>query len=53
MASKLIWGILGGVAVGALLGTVFGGTPISIAICVAAGAFAAYAWHAMEEHGAR
>lgn len=49
MTSKLIWGIAGGVAIGAILGGVAGNTPIGIAICIAAGAIAAYVWHVMEQ----
>jgi F0F1-type ATP synthase assembly protein I len=49
MSSKLVWGVLGGVAIGAVLGTVAGNTPIGIAICIAAGAIAAYIWERMEE----
>ena len=48
MAGKLVWGIVGGCAIGAILGTVAGNTPIGIAICIAAGAVAAYIWHWME-----
>ena len=48
MSSKLIWGILGGVAIGGVLGTVAGNTAIGIAICIAVGAIAAYAWDWME-----
>ena len=48
MSSKLIWGILGGVAIGGILGTVAGNTAIGIAICIAAGAIAAYTWDWME-----
>ena len=53
MANKLIWGILGGGAIGAILGSVAGNTPIGIAICIAAGAVAAYAWHNMEQRRTR
>ena len=48
MASKLTWGILGGVVVGAAFGAVAGNTGIGIAICMAAGAIAAGIWHYME-----
>ena len=48
MASKLVWGIVIGVAVGAVLGTAMGNTPIGIAICIAAGAVAAWVWHVLE-----
>lgn len=41
MASKLIWGILGGAVLGAAFGYVGGNTAIGIAICIAAGAVAA------------
>jgi F0F1-type ATP synthase assembly protein I len=53
MASKLIWGILGGVVLGAVLGGVAGNTPIGIAICIAAGAVAAFVWHSMEQRNPR
>jgi F0F1-type ATP synthase assembly protein I len=53
MASKLIWGILGGVVLGAILGSVAGNTPIGIAICIVAGAVAAFAWHRMEQRNPR
>jgi hypothetical protein len=49
MATKLTWGILGGVAIGAILGTAMDNTPIGIAICIAAGAGAAYLWHVMDQ----
>jgi hypothetical protein len=48
MSKKLTWGILGGVAIGAVVGTVAGNTGIGIAICIAAGAIAAYVWDWME-----
>jgi hypothetical protein len=48
MTSKLTWGILGGVVVGATFGAVGGNTGIGIAICMAAGAIAAGIWHYME-----
>jgi F0F1-type ATP synthase assembly protein I len=48
MSSKLIWGILGGVVIGAAFGAIAGNTPIGIAICIAAGAIAAYVWERME-----
>ena len=44
MSSKLIWGILGGVAIGGAVGMVVGNTGIWIAVCIAAGAIAAYVW---------
>lgn len=47
MASKLIWGILLGVIVGAAFGYIGGNTPIGIAICIAAGAIAAGIWHSL------
>ncbi len=49
MSSKLIWGVLGGVVIGAAFGAIAGNTPIGIAICIAAGAIAAYIWERMEE----
>lgn len=49
MSTKLIWGVLGGVVIGAALGAIAGNTPIGIAICIAAGAVAAYIWERMEE----
>lgn len=49
MSSKLVWGVLGGVVIGAAFGTIAGNTPIGIAICIAAGAIAAYIWEKMEE----
>jgi hypothetical protein len=48
MTSKLIWGILGGAAIGAAFGTVAGNTGIGIAICIAAGAIAAGIWDYLE-----
>ena len=45
MTQKLIWGILGGLAVGAVFGAAGGNTGIGIAICMAAGAVAAGLWH--------
>ena len=48
MASKLIWGILGGAVLGAAFGYVGGNTAIGIAICIAAGAVAAGGWHYIE-----
>ncbi len=45
MASKLTWGILFGVVVGAAFGYAGGSTPIGIAVCIAAGAIAAGIWH--------
>lgn len=53
MSNKLIWVVLGGVAIGAVLGTVAGNTAIGIAICVAAGAIAAYVWDWLERRGTR
>ena len=53
MATKLIWGILGGVAIGAIFGSVAGNTPIGIAICIAAGAVAAFVWHSIEQRKTR
>jgi hypothetical protein len=44
MAGKLIWGILGGVILGATFGYAGGNTPIGIAICIAAGAITAGLW---------
>jgi hypothetical protein len=49
MSSKLIWGVLGGVVIGAAFGAIAGNTPIGIAICIAAGAVAAYIWERMDE----
>jgi F0F1-type ATP synthase assembly protein I len=49
MSSKLIWGVLGGVVVGAAFGFIAGNTPIGIAVCIAAGAIAAYIWERMEQ----
>lgn len=49
MAGKLIWGILGGVILGAAFGYAGGNTAIGIAICMAAGAIAAGIWHYMEK----
>jgi hypothetical protein len=48
MAGKLIWGILGGVILGAAFGYIGGSTSIGIAVCMAAGAVAAGIWHYME-----
>jgi uncharacterized membrane protein HdeD (DUF308 family) len=48
MTTKLIWGILGGVVLGAAFGTIAGNTAIGIAICIAAGAIAAGIWEYME-----
>ncbi len=53
MTNKLIWGILGGTAIGAIFGTVFGNTAIGIAICIAAGAIAAFVWHTVQERRER
>lgn len=52
MASKLIWGILGGLVLGAAFGYVAGNTAIGIAICMAAGAIAAGIWHYLESRRA-
>jgi hypothetical protein len=49
MSRKLIWGVLGGVVIGAAFGAIAGNTPIGIAVCIAAGAIAAYVWERMEE----
>lgn len=53
MASKLIWGIVGGVVLGAAFGHVAGNTAIGIAVCMAAGPVAAGIWHHLENsnHG--
>jgi F0F1-type ATP synthase assembly protein I len=48
MARKLIWGILGGVILGAAFGYAGGNTPIGIAVCIAAGAIASGLWHYIE-----
>jgi uncharacterized membrane protein HdeD (DUF308 family) len=48
MTTKLIWGILGGVVLGAAFGTASGNTGIGIAVCIAAGAIAAGIWEYME-----
>lgn len=48
MTTKLIWGILGGLVLGAALGALAGNTAIGIAICMGAGAVAAGVWHYME-----
>lgn len=48
MTNKLLWGIVGGGAIGAILGTVAGNTAIGIAVCIAAGAIAAFVWDRME-----
>jgi hypothetical protein len=48
MTGKLIWGILGGLVLGAAFGWVGGNTATGIAICMAAGAVAAGIWHYME-----
>lgn len=53
MASKLIWGILGGVVLGASFGYAGGNTPIGIAICMAAGALTAGIWHLLEARNAK
>ena len=52
MASRLVWGILGGVILGAAFGYVSGNTGIGIAVCVAAGAVAAGVWHYVESRKA-
>jgi hypothetical protein len=49
MSMKLVWGLLGGLVIGAAFGAVAGNTPIGIAICMAAGAVAAYFWERSEE----
>jgi hypothetical protein len=49
MSSKLVWGVLGGVVIGAAFGAIAGNTPIGIAICIAAGAIAAYIWEKMDQ----
>ena len=49
MANKLLWGILGGAAIGAAFGYVGGNTAVGIAICTAAGAIAAGLWHHLEK----
>lgn len=51
MASKLTWGILFGVVIGAMFGYAGGNTPIGIAVCIAAGAVAAGAWHYLSKRG--
>lgn len=51
MASKLLWGILIGLVVGAL-GAVMGNTPVGIAICMAAGAIAAGVVHYLQQRRA-
>ncbi|MCC2612173.1 MULTISPECIES: hypothetical protein [Rhizobium/Agrobacterium group] len=48
MASKLVWGILGGTVLGAAFGQIGGNTGIGIAICIAVGAVAAGVWHYLE-----
>ncbi|MER8436761.1 hypothetical protein NKH36_18520 [Mesorhizobium sp. M1312] len=48
MASKLVWGILGGVVLGAAFGNLGGNTGIWIAVCIVVGAAAAGLWHYME-----
>ena len=48
MASKLAWGILSGVIVGGVLGSVAGHHEMLIAAFMAAGAGAAGIWHYME-----
>lgn len=48
MTTKLIWGILGGVVLGAGFGYAGDNTGIGIAICMAAGAVAAGIWHYMD-----
>jgi hypothetical protein len=45
---KLLCGLAGGAILGAAFGWVGGNTPIGIAICVALGALAAYAWERSE-----
>jgi hypothetical protein len=53
MATKLIWGILGGVALGAAFGYVAGNTAIGIVVCMVAGAVAAGLWSYLENRAAR
>ena len=53
MATKLIWGILGGVVLGAAFGYAADNTAIGIAICMAAGAITAGIWHSMSERNSR
>ncbi len=53
MSTKLVWGILGGVVLGAMFGQLGGNTGIGIAICIAAGALAAGVWHYLETRGKR
>nr|CAD6614846.1 hypothetical protein RKHAN_02736 [Rhizobium sp. Khangiran2] len=48
MTGKLIWGILGGIILGAAFGYAGGNTPIGIAICIAAGVITAGLWHYLE-----
>ena len=48
VASKLIWGILGGVVLGTAFGQIASNTPMGIAICMAAGVIAAGVWHYLE-----
>ncbi len=48
MAGKLIWGILGGVILGAAFGHAGGNTSVGIAICIAAGAITAGRCHYLE-----
>ena len=51
MTNKLLWGIVGGGAIGAVVGTVAGNSGIGIAICIAAAAIAAYVWDWIERRG--
>ena len=53
MAGKLVWGILGGLVLGAAFGYVGGNTAIGIAVCMAAGAVVAGVWHFMEQRRVR
>jgi hypothetical protein len=47
MSAKLICRVLGGVVIAAF-GVIAGHTPIGFAICIAAGAIAAYVWERVE-----
>lgn len=48
MARKLIWGILGGVVLGAALGSGWDNMGAAIALCIAVGAVVAGVWHYLE-----
>ena len=48
MARKLIWGILGGVVLGAALGSGWANMGAAIALCIAVGAVVAGVWHYLE-----